>query len=156
MIYNTSFVLVSVDISYEDDISTTHGRIDTIIIMSFDQFRRAVGWFNYTKLLLRVARFHGGLIDSWMANRHEHYQSNTRLITHDARVRRPITQWNFIGGNTTCPALPRTSPKLFTKKEFPEFHPNSVPFPFVQGSAGFSGGRLLLPPGKKADGRIDV
>lgn len=24
MIYNTSFVLVSVDISYEDDISTTH------------------------------------------------------------------------------------------------------------------------------------
>lgn len=42
MIYNTSFVLVSVDISYEDDISTTHGRIDTIIIMSFDQFRRAV------------------------------------------------------------------------------------------------------------------
>lgn len=93
------------------------------IIMSF-----ASGRFNYTKLLLRVPRFHGGLIDSWMANRHEHYQSNSRLITHDARISSLPTNhlMKFHRQKYHRPYVRPVAGKLFPKKEFPEFHPNSA------------------------------
>lgn len=63
-----------------------------------------------------------------MANRHEHYQSNTRLITHDARNLVSTDQSPNEISSTEIPPRRRTrrGEKLFPKKEFPEFHPNSA------------------------------